>query len=98
MVRAVADLDPAAQFDFASPPSLSVATIYPAYVQGYADLGAGDGARAALEFQKLVDHPGMVLKFSPGTPGAIGTCSHLRSQRRCSKSSGRISRFAPTLA
>ena len=40
-----------------------MATIYPAYVRGYAYLGAGDGARAALEFQKLLDHPGMVLNF-----------------------------------
>lgn len=61
--RAVSDLDPAAQFDFASPPSLSVATIYPAYIRGYAYLGAGDGGRAALEFQKLVDHSAMVLNF-----------------------------------
>jgi DNA-binding winged helix-turn-helix (wHTH) protein/Tfp pilus assembly protein PilF len=61
--KAASDLDPAVQFDFASPPSLSVATIYPAYVRGYAYLGAGDGTRAALEFQKLVDHSGMVLNF-----------------------------------
>jgi DNA-binding winged helix-turn-helix (wHTH) protein/Tfp pilus assembly protein PilF len=61
--KAVSDLDLAAQFDFASPPSLSVVTIYPAYVRGYAYLGAGDGTRAALEFQKLVDHSGMVLNF-----------------------------------
>ena len=61
--KAVSDLDPAAPFDFASPPSLSVVTIYPAYVRGYAYLGAGDGTRAALEFQKLVDHSGMVLNF-----------------------------------
>jgi DNA-binding winged helix-turn-helix (wHTH) protein/tetratricopeptide (TPR) repeat protein len=61
--KAVSDLDPAAPFDFASPPSLSVATIYPAYVRGYAYLGAGDGTRAALEFQKLVDHSGMVMNF-----------------------------------
>jgi DNA-binding winged helix-turn-helix (wHTH) protein/Tfp pilus assembly protein PilF len=61
--KAVSHLDPAAPFDFASPPSLSVATIYPAYVRGYAYLGAGDGTRSALEFQKLVDHSGMVLNF-----------------------------------
>jgi hypothetical protein len=61
--KALSELDLAAQFDFASPPSLSVATIYPAYVRGYAYLGAGDGTRAALEFQKLVDHAGMVLNL-----------------------------------
>ena len=61
--KAVSDLDPAAQFDFATPPSLSVATIYPAYVRGYAYLGAGDATKAASEFQKLVDHSGVVLNF-----------------------------------
>jgi len=61
--RAVSDLDPAVQFDFATAPSLSVATIYPAYVRGFAYLGAGDGTRAAVEFQKFVDHSGMVLNF-----------------------------------
>jgi len=61
--KAISDLDPAAQFDFATAPSLSVATIYPAYVRGYAYLGAGDGSRAASEFQKLVDHSGIVLNF-----------------------------------
>ena len=89
--QAVSDLDPAAQFEFASPPSLSVATIYPAYVRGYAYLGAGDGTRAALEFQKLVDHSGMVLDFPSGATGTVGAGPRLRSQRRCSKSSGRIS-------
>jgi Tfp pilus assembly protein PilF len=32
-------------------------------VRGYAYLGAGDGSRAASEFQKLVDHSGIVLNF-----------------------------------
>ncbi len=61
--RAVSDLDAAAPLEFAGPSALSVASIYPAYVRGYAYLSAGDGARAAAEFQKLIDHPGMVLNF-----------------------------------
>jgi eukaryotic-like serine/threonine-protein kinase len=56
--KAVSDLDPAAPFDIASPPSLSVATIYPAYVRGYAYLGAGDGTRAALDFRSSSIIPG----------------------------------------
>jgi tetratricopeptide (TPR) repeat protein len=78
--RAVSDLDSAAPFDFASPSSLSVATIYPAYVRGYAYLGAGDGTRAALEFQKLIDHPGMVLNFPLAPLARLGRArAHARS-------------------
>jgi DNA-binding winged helix-turn-helix (wHTH) protein/tetratricopeptide (TPR) repeat protein len=62
-LKAVSDLDSAVQLEFAGPPPLSVAPIYPAYVRGYAYLSAGDGAKAAAEFQKLIDHSGIVLNF-----------------------------------
>jgi tetratricopeptide (TPR) repeat protein len=62
-LKAVSDLDSAVQLEFAGPSALSVATIYPAYVRGYAYLSAGDGAKAAAEFQKLIDHSGIVLNF-----------------------------------
>jgi predicted Zn-dependent protease len=70
--KAIADLDSAATLDFASPPPLSFATLYPAYVRGYAYLAAGDGAKAAAEFQKLVDHSGMVLNSPLATLARLG--------------------------
>jgi predicted Zn-dependent protease len=70
--KAIADLDSAATLDFASPPPLSVTTIYPAYVRGYAYLAAGDGAKAAVEFQKLIDHSGMVLNSPLATLARLG--------------------------
>jgi DNA-binding winged helix-turn-helix (wHTH) protein/tetratricopeptide (TPR) repeat protein len=69
---AVSDLDSSAQSEFAWPSALSVGTIYPAYVRGYAYLGAGDGTRAAAEFQKLIDHSGMVLNFPLATLARLG--------------------------
>jgi tetratricopeptide (TPR) repeat protein len=62
-LKAVSDLNSAVQLEFAGPSALSVATIYPAYVRGYAYLSAGDGAKAGAEFQKLIDHSGIVLNF-----------------------------------
>jgi tetratricopeptide (TPR) repeat protein len=42
--------------EFASPPALPVATLYPTFVRGQAYLAAGDGRKALAEFQKLADH------------------------------------------
>jgi eukaryotic-like serine/threonine-protein kinase len=70
--KALSDLDLIARMDFAWPSALSVASIYPAYVRGYAYLGAGDGNRAVTEFQKLIDHPGMVLNFPLASLARLG--------------------------
>ena len=47
----------------------------PAYLRGEAYLAAGDGAHAAAEFQKVVDHPGVVLN------SAIGPLANLQMAR-----------------
>jgi hypothetical protein len=41
-------------------------TLYPAYVRGQACLAAHQGAEAAAEFQKILDHRGLVLADSMG--------------------------------
>jgi len=46
--------------------------LYPAYVRGEAYLAAHRGAEAATEFQKILDHPGIVLS------DPIGAMAHLR--------------------
>jgi Tfp pilus assembly protein PilF len=46
--------------------------LYPAYVRGQAYLEAGSGREAAGEFQKILDHPGIVL-IDP-----IGALAHWR--------------------
>jgi eukaryotic-like serine/threonine-protein kinase len=43
-----------------------VSDLYPAYVRGQVYLKAHDGAAAVMEFQKLIDHPGIVLNFPTG--------------------------------
>jgi hypothetical protein len=35
--------------------------LYPVYVRGQAYLAARQGAEAAMEFQKIIDHPGAVV-------------------------------------
>jgi eukaryotic-like serine/threonine-protein kinase len=41
-------------------------TLYPVYVRGEAFLKAGRGPEAAAEFQKIIDHRGVVLNFIAG--------------------------------
>jgi hypothetical protein len=46
--------------------------LYPVYVRGEAYLAARQGVEAAAEFQKILDHPGIVLA------DPIGTLAHLQ--------------------
>jgi DNA-binding winged helix-turn-helix (wHTH) protein/tetratricopeptide (TPR) repeat protein len=41
-------------------------SLYPAYIRGEAYLKKGQGQQAAAEFQKVIDHPGIVNNFITG--------------------------------
>jgi len=69
--QAVSQLSSAQALDPSVADGLAVSPLLPAYVRGQAYLAAGDGNRAAAEFQKLIDQRGMVLN-SP-----IGALAHL---------------------
>jgi Tfp pilus assembly protein PilF len=56
-------LQTAAPYDFGSPPPMGLATLYPVYLRGQAYLLARQGDAAAREFQKILDHPYLVLNF-----------------------------------
>jgi serine/threonine protein kinase/tetratricopeptide (TPR) repeat protein len=56
--RAIELLQAAAPYDLGSNPPLP--PLYPTLLRGEAYLRAGDGKAASAEFQKLIDHPGIV--------------------------------------
>ena len=60
--QAVVDLEAAAPYDMGQG-QMFINYLYPAYVRGQAQLQAHNGAAAAAEFQKMLDHPGMVVNF-----------------------------------
>ena len=70
--KALEILNVAAPFDFATPSTLAVGTLYPAYVRGEAYLGAGDGPRAAAEYNKLIARPGLVLNYPLAALARLG--------------------------
>jgi hypothetical protein len=61
---AVELLKTGALYDLGLPPSLApafLAPLYPIYLRGQAYLAARQGAEAAIEFQKILDHRGIVV-------------------------------------
>ncbi len=67
--KAIDDLEPAKAFELGMPSSL---TLYPIYVRGQAYLAIGDASKAAGEFQKFIDHPGIVLNSPLGPVARLG--------------------------
>ena len=70
--RAIDLLTVNANFDLYAPPQFQTEPIYPAFIRGEAYLKLGDGAKAAPEFQKLLDHRGMVVNFPLGALAQLG--------------------------
>jgi DNA-binding winged helix-turn-helix (wHTH) protein len=70
---AVAVLQHTVKYDLASPTGFN--SLYPAYIRGLAYLKIGEGREAAAEFQKLLDHPGLVGRE------VTGALSHLQIAR-----------------
>jgi Flp pilus assembly protein TadD len=58
--RAIELLEVARPYEASGYALLAGTTLYPAYVRGEAYLVLGDGGKAAAEFKKFLDHPGMV--------------------------------------
>jgi predicted Zn-dependent protease len=58
--------------------------LYPVYVRGEAYLAAGKGSEAAAEFQKILDHPGLIVS------DPIGALAHLQLGRALAISGDKI--------
>ncbi len=50
----------------------NISCLYPLYVRGEADLAVGQGRAAAAEFQKIIDHSGMVQNCWTGSLAHLG--------------------------
>ena len=72
--RAVVALEPSLPYELGGPPP-GGGTIYPAYVRGLAYLAQKNRPRAAAEFQKFLDHTGIVQNF------LLGSLAHLQLGR-----------------
>jgi tetratricopeptide (TPR) repeat protein/predicted Ser/Thr protein kinase len=69
--RAVELLNRASSIELSQPTNLTV-SLCPVYLRGAAYLMLHDGQRAAAEFQKFVDHRGVVINFPWGALARLG--------------------------
>ena len=73
--QALVLLEVALPYEPGEPSPSPLGTLYPAYLRGHAFLLGHNGAAAAAEFQKLLDHPGIALNFP------LGVLAHLQMAR-----------------
>jgi hypothetical protein len=60
----------------------SLSCLYPPYVRGQAYLAAGNGQAAAGEFQKIIDHSGIVWNCFTGAVAKLGLARAYALQSR----------------
>jgi eukaryotic-like serine/threonine-protein kinase len=66
----------------------NISCLYPAYVRGEAYLAAGQGRAAAAEFQKILDHSGIVWNCWTGGLAHLGVARANALQARTSHGAG----------
>jgi eukaryotic-like serine/threonine-protein kinase len=71
-MQAMIDLEATAPYELGQPPQLQLGTLYPIYLRGQAQLMVHNGQAAALEFQKFLDHRGVVLNYPLGALAQLG--------------------------
>jgi len=68
--RALHELQPTLRYELGVPAPLQVGTLYPAYLRGIALLKKRDAHAAQEEFEKMLDHNGVIANF-PTAPLAL---------------------------
>ncbi|MGB6027691.1 MAG: hypothetical protein WA254_21165 [Candidatus Sulfotelmatobacter sp.] len=71
--RALIALEPSLPYELGAPPP--GVSMYPTYIRGLAYLAQKNGPAAAAEFQKFLDHPGVIQNF------VLGSLAHLQLGR-----------------
>ena len=73
--KAIALLQMTSPLDLGQAPPFELGPMYPVYLRGEALFMKKHGKEAAEEFQKIIDHPGLVLNF------VLGALAHLQLAR-----------------
>jgi hypothetical protein len=65
--QAIVALEPSLPYELGNLSPAANGLMYPAYIRGLAYLAQKNGPAAAAEFQKFLDHPGIVQNFLFGS-------------------------------
>ena len=70
--EALVSLEAAAPYELGQPPQFQLGTMYPAYLRGQSYLLAHNSSAAVAEFQKFLDHRGVVINFPLASLARLG--------------------------
>jgi eukaryotic-like serine/threonine-protein kinase len=70
--KAVQELEGTSRLELGSAMGPYTAPLFPVYMRGQAFLALHQGREAAAEFQKYIDHPGLVLNYPLGALARVG--------------------------
>ena len=70
--KALESADVDSRFDLGAPAWMSYVRLYPVYIRGQANLAAHRAGPANADFQKILDHPGLVLNEPIGALAHLG--------------------------
>jgi eukaryotic-like serine/threonine-protein kinase len=70
--KALESLEAAAPYELGEPQQFQLGTMYPVYLRGLAYLAAHNGTAAVAQFQRILDHPGIVVNFPTGVLAHLG--------------------------
>jgi len=70
--KAIERLQSAGAYELGYSQPFQFGTMYPIYVRGEAYLALHQGSQATAEFQRILDHPGVVLNFPLGALAHLG--------------------------
>jgi hypothetical protein len=68
----------------------NISCFYPTYIRGEAYLAAGQGSAAAAEFQKIIDHSGIVWNCWTGALAHLGVARANALQSRAFQAQGQL--------
>jgi pentatricopeptide repeat protein len=85
-------LEPAVKYDFVDTDVAEA--LWPAYLRGLARLAVGEAALAAAEFQKILDHPGLLGR---GIMGPMARLQLARAQRAAGDDSASLASYETLL-
>lgn len=70
--QAIVHLERTKRYDLASPQTATNVLLYPVYLRGQAYLAEGLPDKAIAEFQKILDHPGLIVNYPLGSLAHLG--------------------------
>jgi eukaryotic-like serine/threonine-protein kinase len=91
--RALENLESIRPYELGQPSPSGLAPMYAPYLRGLAYLSLHNGAAAAIEFNKLLDHPGISLNFAPAVLAHLDLARAYRSAHDTPKARSAYSGF-----